>query len=90
MAQTTFDICTECGKETEVTIVDDVTMLCEKCLDDLDYIYCDNCEEYWLWDVIKSYELKDGRSICEHCYEALLEDGEITEDDVNYISGGML
>lgn len=66
----------------QVIIIDDKTRLCESCLDELDYFYCDNCNEYWLADVIESYELKDGRTICEHCYEALLEDEEITEDDI--------
>lgn len=83
MAETTFDICTECGEETEVIIVDDETRLCESCLDELDYILCDNCEEYWLYDVIDFYNLKDGRTLCEHCYETLLDDGEISEDDVD-------
>ena len=69
MAQTTFDICTECGEETEVVIVDDVTRLCESCLNDLDYIECDHCHEYWQADVVEFYENEDGESICEYCYE---------------------
>lgn len=85
MAQTAFDICTECGKETEITVVDEVTRLCEKCLDDLNYIECDHCHEFWLWDVIKFYNMKDERTLCEYCGEMLLEDGEITEDDIESI-----
>lgn len=69
MAQTTFDICTECGKETNVTIVDEVTRLCDKCLDDLDYIECDCCHEYWQYDAVEFYENEDGKNICEYCYE---------------------
>lgn len=82
MADRTNDICTECGEETEVIIVDEVTRLCESCLDELDYFECDNCHEYWLADVIESYYLKNGNTLCEHCYDAMLEDGEISEDDI--------
>jgi hypothetical protein len=74
MAETTFDICTECGKETDVTIVDEVTRLCEDCLDELDYVECDNCHEYWLADVVEFYEREDGSTICEHCHEMLDEE----------------
>ena len=82
MAQTTFDICTECGDKTEVVIIDEVTRLCENCIDDLDYMQCDNCNEYYPCDVIDFYELKSGNTICEHCKESLLDDGEISEDDI--------
>lgn len=82
MAEKTFDICTECGEETEVTVVDEVTRLCEDCLNELDYFECDNCNECWQADVVESYYLKNGNTLCEHCYESLLEDGEISEDDV--------
>lgn len=82
MAERTHDICTECGKETEIVVVDDVNRLCESCLDELDYVECDNCNEYWQADAVEFYDLKDGRTICEHCREALLEDEEITEDDI--------
>lgn len=74
MAKTTFDICTECGEEKEIIVVDEVTRLCEKCLDDLNYIECDHCHEYWLWDVIEFFETEDGSTICEHCQELLDEE----------------
>ena len=74
MAQTTFDVCTECGQEAEVTIIDEVTRLCEDCIEDLDYIECDHCHEFWLADVVEFYETEDGNTICEHCYEMLEED----------------
>lgn len=86
MAERTFDICTECGEETEVIIVDDETRLCEDCLDELDYIECDNCNEFWLWDAIKFYNLKNGNSVCEHCKKTLLEDNEISEGDIESVS----
>lgn len=69
MAQKTFDICTECGKKTEVVIVDEVTRLCDKCLDLLDYIECDRCHEYWQYDSVEFFESEDGENICEYCYE---------------------
>ena len=85
MAQRGMGICTECGEETEITVIDDETMLCDDCLEELDYIECDNCEEFWLSDAIKFYYLKDGRTLCEHCAEDLLDEGEITEDDIDSI-----
>lgn len=82
MAEKIFDICTECGEKTEVTVVDEETRLCDSCLDELDYFECDNCHEYWLADVVESYYLKNGKTLCEHCFETLLEDGNISEDDI--------
>lgn len=82
MAEKTFDICTECGEEKDVIIVDEVTRLCEDCLNELDYFECDHCHEYCLAEVVDSYYLKNGNTLCEHCYDSLLEDGEISEDDV--------
>ena len=69
MAEKTIDICTECGEETEVVIVDDETRLCEGCLDDLDYMECDHCHEYWKADIVEFYETENGETICEYCYE---------------------
>lgn len=65
-----MDKCTNCGKETEVIVVDDVNRLCKSCLDELDYIECDNCHEYWQADAVEFYETEDG-TICEYCYEEL-------------------
>lgn len=63
--------CTMCGKKNcDLTIVDEVAHVCEECLDN-EYIFCDECKEYWLWDAIKFYNLKDGRTFCEHCAEDL-------------------
>lgn len=71
--------CTMCGKENcEVTIVDEVEHVCEECLDN-EYIFCDECKEYWLWDAIKFYHLKDDRTLCEHCAE------DIDEDQIDFI-----
>lgn len=74
MAEKTFDICTECGEKTEVTIIDDETRLCEDCIDELDYVECDHCHEFWLADVIDFVETEDGSIICEHCQELLDEE----------------
>lgn len=74
MAQRTIDICTECGEKTEVVIIDEVTRLCEACIDELDYIECDRCHEYWQADAVEFYETEDGCTICEHCQEMLDEE----------------
>lgn len=85
MAQKGEGICTECGEHTEITIIDDVNMLCDDCIGELDYIECDKCNEFWLWDAIKFYNLKDDRVLCQYCAEMMLEDEEITEDDIDSI-----
>lgn len=61
--------CTLCGKKNcALTMIDEVDQVCEDCLDE-EYIQCEECDEYWKWDIIKFYNLKDGRTICEHCAE---------------------
>ena len=85
MAQKGERICTECGEHTEITLIDDVNILCDDCIDELDYIECDECKQYWLWDAIKFYHLKDERTFCEDCAESLLENEEITEDDIDSV-----
>ena len=66
--------CTLCGEENcNLTIVDEVAHVCDDCLDN-EYIQCDECKEYWLYDAIKFYHLKDGRTLCEHCAEDIDED----------------
>ena len=83
MAKTAIGTCTECGAEDVlVTAVDEGTFLCEDCLDELDYVECDNCHEFWLWDAVKFYDLKDGRTLCENCADQMLEDEELSEDDI--------
>lgn len=73
--------CTMCGKkDTDLTIVDEVEHVCEDCLGN-EYIQCDECKEYWLWDAILFYNLKDGRTLCEHCAEDIDEDEIESIDD---------
>lgn len=86
MAQRGTGVCTECGERTEITVIDDVTMLCDDCIDELDYIECSNCCEFWLWDAIKFYYLTDERVLCEHCAQAMLENKEIAEQDIDFIA----
>lgn len=73
--------CTMCGKkDCELTIVDEVEHVCEECLGN-EYIFCDECKEYWLWDAIRFYNLKDGRTLCEHCGEDISEELVESIDD---------
>lgn len=73
--------CTMCGKkDCDLTIVDEVAHVCEDCLGN-EYIFCDECKEYWLWDAIKFYNLKDGRTLCEHCGEDVDPDEVESVDD---------
>lgn len=85
MAQKGMGICSECGANVEITVVDDITMLCDDCIEELDYIECDECHEFWLWDAIRFFHLKDERTLCEHCAENLLIDGDMTENDIDFI-----
>ena len=58
-----------CGAENvKVTIIDDEDHVCDECLDN-EFFYCEECHEHWRCDVVDSFELKDGRTICEHCAE---------------------
>ena len=71
--------CTMCGgANRNLTIVDEESHVCEECLDD-EYIQCDECKEYWLYDALVFYNLKDGRTLCEHCAE------DIDEDEIDFI-----
>jgi formylmethanofuran dehydrogenase subunit E len=85
VAQRGEGVCTECGEHTEITVIDDVNMLCDDCIDELDYIECDECKELWLWDAIKFYNLSDGRVLCQYCAEKMLQDEDIAEDDIDSI-----
>ena len=86
MAERYDGTCTECGEETEVTLIDEVTSLCDSCIEELDYIECDECCDFWAADAIRFYNLKDGRTLCEYCGEMLLEEEELTEDEIDFIS----
>ena len=67
-------ICTMCrAKNQKLTIVDEKSHVCPKCLDNK-YFYCDECHEYWLWDAVESFLLKDDRTVCEYCAEDFDED----------------
>jgi len=82
MANTGIGTCTNCGKKKcLITAVDEETMLCEDCLEDLDYIHCDECDEYWLWDAVCFLHLTDGRCLCENC----AEDADVGADEVESI-----
>ena len=73
--------CTLCGADdVKVTIIDDVDHVCDTCLDN-EFFYCEECNEYWRCDVIESYELKDGRTICEHCAEDVDDEDILDEDE---------
>lgn len=71
--------CTMCGKKnTSLTVVDEEAHVCEDCLDN-EYIQCEECGEYWLYDAIKFYHLKDEHILCEHCAE------DVEESEVDFI-----
>lgn len=72
--------CTMCGKKNcDLLIVDEVNHVCQNCLDN-EFIYCDECQEYWLWDALVFYHMKDGRTICENCIE------DFDEEDVEDVT----
>lgn len=66
--------CTMCGKEnTHITMVDEVTCVCDECLD-YKFTQCDVCGEYWDDSYVDFFVLKDGRLVCEHCAEDFEEE----------------
>ena len=69
-------ICTECGKETELTFVTDEDRLCDECLESA-FTQCDVCGEYYP-DDLEWFCLKDGRMICEHCRE------DFDDEDIDF------
>lgn len=69
-------ICTECGKEAELTFVTDEDRLCDECLDS-SFTQCEECGEYYS-DYVEFFVLKDGRLICEYCRE------EYEDEDIDF------
>ena len=46
MAKKGIEECTNCGAtDVEVAVIDEVTMLCDECLDEGAYFECDDCGE---------------------------------------------
>lgn len=71
--------CTLCGEgNRKLLIVDEAAHICEECLEE-EYFQCDECKEYWAYDDVEFFHLKDGRTICEHCREDF-DDDEILDD----------
>ena len=71
--------CTECGtKNCDLVIVDEEHHVCKKCLAE-NYFLCEECNEYWSYDFVEFYHLKDGRTVCENCIEDF-EESEIDEE----------
>ena len=76
MAIKSHGICTECGKETELTFVTDEDRLCDECLES-SFTQCDVCKEYYP-DDLEWFCLKDGRMICEYCRE------DFDDEDIDF------
>lgn len=71
--------CTLCGKETHnLTMVDEETWVCDDCFKE-NYFQCDECLEYWNYDYVEFFHLKNGKTICENCREDH-DDDEIEEE----------
>ena len=73
----TSGTCTICGKEAKLTTVDEVTHVCDECLD-ANYFQCEECGEYWDDSYVEQFWLKDGRTICEHCKE------DFDDEDIDF------
>ena len=74
-----LETCTICGKKTHgLTMVDEETWVCEDCLEE-NYFQCDECLEYWSYDYVEFFHLKNGKTICENCREDH-DDKEIKEE----------
>ena len=80
-----FGNCDWCGKEAELTNIED-SYICPECLKE--YTYCNNCGCYFSTDVTSAYHLKDGRTLCEDCAVYDLSSGDMDEDDIERIESG--
>ena len=75
----TNNTCTNCGKKNyNLTAVDELTFVCEECLEE-EYFQCEECMEYYAYDDVEFFHLKDGRTICENCRDDF-DDKEIVDD----------
>ena len=63
--------CMECGKRGKVWQIREELVLCDDCADELDWIQCDICGDFYPWDDVEFTELEDGRKVCEYCMEDL-------------------
>ena len=71
-------VCTHCGAANcTLNILDDVTMVCNGCLDAF-FTQCEECGEYWDDSYVEFFALKDGRLICEHCRE------DFDDEDIDF------
>ena len=61
-------VCTHCGKDATLTVIDDEIQVCDECLDAF-FTQCDECGEYWDDSYVEFFETEDGRLICEYCKE---------------------
>ena len=61
--------CTECGKRRMVWLINDETRLCNSCIEDLGYLKCDYCGEFFPSDYVRFAISPDNRLVCEYCME---------------------
>ena len=73
MTDRDIEVCTECGEEKMVWFINDETRLCEDCADDLGFVQCDVCGDFYPMDSVDFTELPDGREVCQYCMEDLEE-----------------
>ena len=65
--------CQECGEEKMVYLIREDVILCEECADELDWIQCEICGDFYPYGDVEFTELDDGRTVCEYCMEDLEE-----------------
>ena len=51
---------------------------CTECGEE-NYFLCEECNEYWSYDYVEFFHLKDGRTVCEYCIEDF-DESEIESD----------
>ena len=61
--------CTECGEVKMVWLIREDVVLCDKCADDLDWVQCDICGDFYPWGDVEFTRLPDDRQVCEYCME---------------------
>jgi hypothetical protein len=66
------------NKILESDLYDECGVIDEDCFED-NYFQCDECREYWSYDYVEFFHLKNGKTICENCREDH-DDDEIEEE----------